>query len=78
LPILGAMFKSRSVSRSKTELVVVVTPESTNPLSPGDPKPLPHMPREFLPDEPAATQPSDTAARASPSLPAGKSSVLTH
>jgi len=77
LPILGAMFKSHSVSRAKTELVVIVTPESANPLSPGDPKPLPHMPREFLPGEPAASQPSD-AAHASPSLPVGKSSAVTH
>ena len=57
LPILGAIFKSRSISRSKTELVVVVTPESINPLLPGDPKPMPRMPREFLPDEPPSSQP---------------------
>lgn len=54
LPILGALFKSRSLSRSKTELVVMVTPESTSPLSSTDPKPLPHMLRDFLPDEPSA------------------------
>jgi pilus assembly protein CpaC len=53
LPILGALFKSRSLSRSKTELVVMVTPESASPLSPTDPKPLPHMLRDFLPDEPS-------------------------
>jgi len=78
LPILGALFKSRSVNRSKTELVVVVTPETTNPLSPGDPKPLPHMPREFLPDEPVPSQPPNTAATSSPSVPAQNSTVLGH
>ena len=31
LPILGALFKSRSVSKSKTELIVVVTPEQATP-----------------------------------------------
>lgn len=56
LPILGALFKSRDITRSKTELLVMVTPETIYPLSPSDPKPLPHMPKEFLPPaaEPAA------------------------
>jgi len=68
LPILGALFKSRSITKSKTELVVVVTPESTYPLSPTDPKPLPNMPREFLPNTratsalPAAPQPAASAS----------------
>jgi pilus assembly protein CpaC len=78
LPILGAIFKSRSLSRSKTELVVVVTPESTNPLAPSDPKPMPRMPREFLPDEPPSSQPSNTAAHPSPSQPADNSPAVTH
>jgi len=78
LPILGAIFKSRSLTRSKTELVVVVTPESTTPLSPGDPKPLPHMPREFLPDDSAAPQPSAATAHSSPLATSGKSSAVTH
>jgi pilus assembly protein CpaC len=56
LPILGALFKSRDITRSKTELLVMVTPETIYPLSPSDPKPLPHMPKEFLP--PAAPEPA--------------------
>jgi pilus assembly protein CpaC len=56
LPILGALFKSRDITRSKTELLVMVTPETTYPLSPSDPKPLPHMPKEFLPS--VAPQPA--------------------
>ncbi len=48
IPILGAFFKSRSEARAKTELIVLVTPEIVDPLNPGDPKPLPVMPREFL------------------------------
>lgn len=77
LPILGAIFKSRSLTRSKTELVVVVTPESTMPLSPGDPKPLPHMPREFLPDDTPASPPSTATAHPSPSATAGRSLAVT-
>jgi pilus assembly protein CpaC len=49
IPILGALFKSRDVTRAKTELLVMVTPEAAYPLSATDPKPLPHMPKEFLP-----------------------------
>ena len=75
LPVLGAMFKSRSLNRSKTELVVMVTPEATNPLMPGDPKPVPQMPKEFLPAAPSGSQPvvqngSVTGASASPRTPA--------
>jgi len=75
LPILGALFKSRSLSRAKTELVVIVTPESTYPLSPTDPKPLPYMPKEFLPRESAQANLPNAAAGASPSTPIGKAPV---
>ena len=48
IPILGNLFKSRSVNKSDTELIVMVTPEITMPLQPGDAKPMPSMPRPFL------------------------------
>jgi pilus assembly protein CpaC len=48
LPILGNLFKSRALTKSDTELVVLVTPEITMPLQPGDMKPMPAMPRAFL------------------------------
>ena len=48
IPILGVFFKSRTSSKAKTELIVLVTPEIVDPLNPGDPKPMPVMPREFL------------------------------
>ena len=53
IPILGALFKSRSENKSKTELLVMVTPETTYPFSPTDVKPMPHMLKEFLPDAPS-------------------------
>jgi pilus assembly protein CpaC len=81
LPILGALFKSRSETRSKTELLVMVTPESTSPLSPTDPKPLPPMPKEFLPEIPrkiasgtvtsASGPTADLRATRTPAAPAG-------
>lgn len=48
LPILGNLFKSKSVTKNDTELVVLVTPEITMPLQAGDPKPGVAMPRPFL------------------------------
>ncbi|MBX3097859.1 MAG: hypothetical protein KF812_13480, partial [Fimbriimonadaceae bacterium] len=56
IPLLGVIFKSRIENRSKTELVVMVTPEIVDPLRPGDTSPLPPMPMKFLVpnDKPAA------------------------
>lgn len=48
LPILGNLFKSKETDRKNTELIVMVTPEITMPLTPGEAKPGPVMPREFL------------------------------
>lgn len=48
LPILGNLFKSKDMTKSRSELVVMVTPEITEPLQPGDVKAMPAMPREFL------------------------------
>jgi pilus assembly protein CpaC len=48
IPILGNIFKSKSLSKSDTELVVVVTPEITLPLQPGEAKPGVAMPKDFL------------------------------
>jgi pilus assembly protein CpaC len=66
LPILGNLFKSRSINKSDTELVVLVTPEITTPLLPGDAKPSPAMPRPFLvPVTPGSTDafPSKSKAK---------------
>lgn len=38
IPLLGELFKSRNESRSKTELLVMVTPELVEPMSAGDPR----------------------------------------
>ena len=49
IPLLGALFRSRSENRSKTELIVVVTPEIVEPAAASDPKLLPHMPLGVFP-----------------------------
>src|SRR5579883_1233031 len=48
LPILGNLFKSHELDKNNSELVVLVTPEITMPLQPGEAKPIPAMPHEFL------------------------------
>ncbi|MBI5085742.1 MAG: pilus assembly protein N-terminal domain-containing protein [Acidobacteria bacterium] len=48
IPLLGELFKSRNQSRSKSELLVMVTPEIVEPMAAGDPKLQPQMPGEFL------------------------------
>jgi pilus assembly protein CpaC len=36
IPLLGALFKSRAENRTKTELLVMVTPEMVDPMNPDD------------------------------------------
>lgn len=64
IPILGVIFKSRNEAKSKTELVVMVTPETTLPLNPGDTKPGPVMPKPFL--NSSMAKPVQSAAAAAP------------
>jgi pilus assembly protein CpaC len=49
IPVLGVLFKSRSETKTATELIVMVTPEIATPVSREDLKPLPEMPRKFMP-----------------------------
>ncbi len=48
LPILGALFKTRDERKQRTDLVMIVTPELTQPLNANQPAPIPTMPRDFL------------------------------
>ena len=48
IPVLGALFKSKEVTKNRTELIVMVTPEVTQPLNPNDPSPVPYCPRSSL------------------------------
>lgn len=48
IPILGSIFKSRNERKTKSELVVIVTPEVIEPLKPGQKTPGPEFPREFM------------------------------
>ena len=45
IPVLGALFKSRAETKTKNELIVIVTPETARPAAAGG---GPVMPRPFL------------------------------
>ncbi len=63
LPVLGYLFKSKEVTRSNTELIVMVTPEITTPIQPGDPKPSIVMPYEFMTTVTPNDKPSEKTVR---------------
>ncbi len=48
LPIFGSLFKSRDEQKTRTDLIVLVTPEVTTPLNATDPQPNIYMPKDFL------------------------------
>jgi pilus assembly protein CpaC len=53
IPFFGKLFQSRSRSKQKTELLVIVTPEIVRPIPEGQPLPDVAMPRELLKEGPA-------------------------
>lgn len=60
IPVLGALFRSKQDAKARTELLVLVTPEISQPLNPNDPKPEIAMPRDFL----VRLDPKDLQAKA--------------
>ena len=48
LPIIGNFFKSRAQSKTKTELMVMITPRLVQPLAPGQTPATPEFPKPFL------------------------------
>ncbi len=56
IPILGKLFQSRSLNKSKNELLIVVTPRIVHPLTADKPAPNLNFPRTFIepitPDKP--------------------------
>jgi pilus assembly protein CpaC len=63
IPVIGQLFKSKIERKNSTELVMLVTPEVTEPLGPNDPKPSPYFPKDFLKRiEPKDVQPAKGGA----------------
>ncbi len=58
IPILGRLFRSRSLNKTNTELLVVITPRFVKPFAAGEPVPMLNFPKEFLDGtKPGATVP---------------------
>jgi pilus assembly protein CpaC len=55
IPVLGALFKSRSENKSRTELIVIVTPGTVAPVT--GPSPDPGWPRSFMGAAPETSKP---------------------
>jgi pilus assembly protein CpaC len=49
IPLLGKIFQSESLSKSKSELLVLVTPQIVHPLPPGEVPAGPQYPERFMP-----------------------------
>jgi pilus assembly protein CpaC len=58
LPVLGQLFRSVQFSKSKTELLILVTPRIVKPLAPGQLPAGPQFPNPFM--EPASEAPGGT------------------
>lgn len=54
IPLLGKLFQSRSVSKTSSELLVMVTPELVYPLPAGAKVPEVHLPLPFPKDYPTS------------------------
>jgi len=54
IPILGKLFQSRSTTKSRNELLVIVTPRVVRPLNPGEVPPGPQIAVPYLPPTGAA------------------------
>lgn len=50
IPFFGKLFRSRSLSKSKSELLVMVTPRLVKPFEVGQEPPLPDFPKPFADD----------------------------
>jgi|SRR5438093_1638062 len=73
IPIIGNFFKSRSTSRSNTELLVMVTPRIVRPVEPSALPSGPEFPKPFLDREKFDGPVGETPAKRGALLPAESS-----
>jgi pilus assembly protein CpaC len=75
LPIIGKMFQSKSVTRTNSELLVIVTPELVRPMPVDAARPEIHFPAPFMPTDPkdAVQTPGMAATGPVPVVPPNKS-----
>jgi pilus assembly protein CpaC len=56
IPVLGKLFTSRSINKTRDELLVMVTPRVVQPIQPQQQKPELFFPKPFLTPTPSATE----------------------
>ncbi len=80
VPILGSLCKSKDVKVSRSELVMLVSPEIARPMQPGEKAPLPYFPRDFLVRvTPPPPPPADASANVqAPQAPADETKSGSH
>ena len=72
IPILGRLFRSRSMNKSTTELLVVVTPRIVQPSPPGSLPAEPEFPKPFMnPPAPKTQGPTAAGPPSNPAITAG-------
>ncbi|MBV9038166.1 MAG: hypothetical protein JO182_27000, partial [Acidobacteriaceae bacterium] len=69
IPLLGKLFESRSLSKSNTELLVMVTPELVRPIPAGVAGPEIQKPLPFLKDSSSSAPRTPGAAMTGPVSP---------
>ncbi len=52
IPLLGKLFQSKVLTKSNSELLILVTPELVRPMVPGQPRPDVTMPKPFIKEAP--------------------------
>jgi pilus assembly protein CpaC len=57
IPFFGKLFRSRTINKNNTELIVMVTPEIVRPIPKGMPLPDLNRPGEFLPPNTSSNPP---------------------
>jgi pilus assembly protein CpaC len=75
IPILGKLFQSRSVSKTSSELLVMVTPELVYPVSAGAKAPEVHFPLPFPKDYPTSAPQTPAAPNGGAPIPYKRDSV---
>ncbi|MBZ5608166.1 MAG: pilus assembly protein N-terminal domain-containing protein [Acidobacteriia bacterium] len=69
IPFFGKLFRSRSLQKNNSELLVIVTPEIVRPIPAGQPLPQLSFPRQFMQPNTAATAPRTPGVEATGPVP---------
>ena len=72
IPFFGKLFRSRTINKNNTELLVLVTPEIVRPIPRGMPLPDLKRPSEFLPPNTSANPPRTPGMDATGPVPLSK------